>query len=63
MATMPHARRRKPILCADFGAFFRQIGSISSLSSLILHSDKSKARNHVLSVPRIAQAKEQDPGS
>lgn len=43
MATMPHARRRKPIFCADFGAFFRQIGSISSLSSLMLHSDKSKA--------------------
>ncbi len=34
MDTMPHARRRKPILCADFGAFFGQIGSISSLDSL-----------------------------
>jgi hypothetical protein len=34
MDTMPHARRRKPILCADFGAFFGQIGSILSLDSL-----------------------------
>ena len=34
MDTMPQARRRKPILCADFGAFFGQIGLYLELDSL-----------------------------
>jgi hypothetical protein len=39
MGTMPHARRRKLILCADLSAFFGQIGPISGLDPLILYSD------------------------